>query len=110
MIKSFDVDSAPDNRFGRQALLHTRGQSEVFLNFLVALLEFAVCRSQFLFNAFDVGNIGERNNRIAATFRILDGARADNYRKPGSVLAGQNKFEPVLAFGKVALALGNDEV
>src|ERR1700722_4799092 len=110
MIESLDVHTAPDDRFGRQALLHARGQRQVFLNFLVTLFQLAVRGSQFLLDAFDVGNVGESDDRIAAAFRILHGPRADNDRQAATVLAGQNKFEPVLAFAEVTFALLVDEI
>ncbi len=110
MIESLDVHAAPDKRFGRQALLHARGQGQVFLDFLVALFEFPVRVAQFLLGAFDIGNVSEGDDRIVAAFGVFDDSRADDDRQTRSVFARQNKFEAVVAVADIALALRNDEI
>ena len=77
----FDAHAAPDDGLRREALLHARGQREIFLDFLVALLELRVGLAELLLRALLFRNVGEHHDAEHVAFEILDAPRADDHRQ-----------------------------
>jgi hypothetical protein len=110
MIKSFDADAAPHQRFRREALLHARGKREVFLNFLMTLFEFFVYFAEFLFGALQIGNVGEGDDGKLAAIGIFDHTGTDNHRHARAIFSGQHEFEAIFAGLQALFSFLDDEI
>ena len=66
-----DAQVAPDDRLRREALLHARGERQIFFDFPLALLELGVGVAQLRFGAFLFGDVGEGDDGERARRRDL---------------------------------------
>ena len=110
MIKSFHAHAAPHQRFRRKALLHARGELQIFLDFPVTLFEFLVYVAQFLFGALQIGNVSERDDGKLASIGILDGASADDDGQARAIFFRHHELETIMARVQARLALRVNEV
>src|ERR1700691_4110991 len=105
MVIGLDVDTSPNERLGRKALLHTRSQHEILFNFFLALFELLVGRAKACFGALLVGNVDECDDCEAAAVRILHGPRADDDGEPAAVVARQYELKTVMAWLHIYVSL-----
>src|ERR1700745_495558 len=92
MIKSFDLQAAPGERFRRQALLYAGREREVFFDFFLSLFQKLVRRSKLFLRALLFGNIGKADDRESLAVGIFHVSRAGDYRQPRATFRGKKKL------------------
>src|SRR6202008_164259 len=82
MIKSFDLQAAPGERFLRQALLYAGREREIFLDFFLPLFQKLVRRAKLFLRALLFGNVGKADDRESPAIGIFHVSRTGDHRQP----------------------------
>ena len=95
LIVGGNVDAAPGESCGREALLHAGGEQQVLFDFLVALFKLYVRFAQRVFGALLFGDVSGGDHGEDVAVGIFDLARGDENWQAIAVRLG--KIELVLA-------------
>jgi hypothetical protein len=89
LIVRGDIDAAPGESCGREALLDARGEQEILFDFLVALFKLYICFAQRVFSALLLGDVrgGDHGENVAVG--IFDLAGSDENGKAIAVRLGE---------------------
>src|SRR5271157_4051282 len=89
LVESVNTQTSPEERFRRQALLHSGRKRQVLLNLSLMLFEPPVCCSELLFRTFLFRNVGQRHDRETPSLGPLQGAHTHHHGQLPTVLRGQ---------------------
>src|SRR5579862_3038811 len=95
LIVGGDVDAAPGESCGREALLDSGSEQQILFDFLVAFLKLHICFAQRVFSALLLSDIRGGDHGESIAVGIFDLARRDENGKAIAVRLG--KIELVLA-------------
>ncbi len=95
LIVGGDIDAAPGESGGGEALLNARGEQQILFDFLVALFELYVRFAQRVFSTLLFGDVRGSDHGEHIAVGIFDLARGDEYRE--TIAVRLRKIELVLA-------------
>src|SRR5262249_54253417 len=95
MIEGVDAHDAPDRRFWHEAVLSSRGESEILFDFHLPLLKPCVGRAEFLLCPDLLGDVSKRRN-LKPTSAILEDTRTDDDGQTTTALSRKHKLKTVL--------------
>src|ERR1700719_3496521 len=92
MIKSFDLQPAPGERFRRQALLYAVREREIFFDFFLPLFQKLVRGAKLFLRALLFRNVGKADDRESTAVGIFHVSRAGDHRQPCATFRGKKKL------------------
>src|SRR5215468_1464902 len=109
MIEDVDTYARGDQGSRSQALLHARGEAQIFVDYRLAFMKLGIRASKPFLGLYLLRDISEGNYSKLFT-RIFEGPVTDDDRCPPSALSRQKKLIAVVPITERALNLFGDKL